>query len=79
MLINRFMINLRTAGSELPESDYMSDQQQGRSTLQFRMPTDRLGNIGGTLRDGWTDELCSEEGDTAGVGEEGRHENDAEV
>lgn len=80
VLINRFMINLRTAGSTMSDySMHISDRRQGQSTLQFRMPTDRLGNIRGALQDGWSDESCDEESDAAGVDEEGRHETSAEA
>ncbi|EKM57680.1 uncharacterized protein PHACADRAFT_206560 [Phanerochaete carnosa HHB-10118-sp] len=67
VLINRFMINLRTAGSEvLDHSMRITDQQQEQSTVQFRRSTNRLGNIGGTLQNGWDDdEPVEEENDTA--------------
>ncbi|EKM48120.1 uncharacterized protein PHACADRAFT_203221 [Phanerochaete carnosa HHB-10118-sp] len=80
ILISRFIINLRTAGSTVSDySVHMSDQQQRQLSLQFRRPTDRLGNMGGTLQDGWSDETCDEESDVAEVGEEGRHEAGAEA
>lgn len=72
VFINRFMINLRMAGSAMSDySLHISDQQQGQSTLEFRIPADRLGNIGETLQDGWNDEPCGEEDDAAETGEEG--------
>ncbi|EKM57589.1 uncharacterized protein PHACADRAFT_251283 [Phanerochaete carnosa HHB-10118-sp] len=62
ILINRFMINLRTVDSEVPDySVCITDQQQGPSALQFRRSADRLGNIGGTLYDGLSDEHWDEE------------------
>ncbi|EKM50292.1 uncharacterized protein PHACADRAFT_201131 [Phanerochaete carnosa HHB-10118-sp] len=80
MLISRFIINLRTAGSTVSDySMHMSDQQQGQSSLQFKRSVGRLGDIGGTLQDGWGDEPCDEESGVAEVGEEGRHETSAEA
>ncbi|EKM50265.1 uncharacterized protein PHACADRAFT_201108 [Phanerochaete carnosa HHB-10118-sp] len=74
VLINRFMINLRTAGSEVSNySTHMSEQQQqGQSTAQFRRPTDWLGNVGETLEDAWSEEPCDEENGAVGV-DEGEH------
>ncbi|EKM57647.1 uncharacterized protein PHACADRAFT_206531 [Phanerochaete carnosa HHB-10118-sp] len=71
VLINRFIINLRTADSEASGSSYGGDEQRGLSTLQFqRGPTTRnfLGNIGESLQDGWSDGFQgngSAEGDDA--------------
>ncbi|EKM48943.1 uncharacterized protein PHACADRAFT_265962 [Phanerochaete carnosa HHB-10118-sp] len=80
VLISRFMINLRTTGSEASDySMHTSDRRQGQSTLQFRTPEDLLGNIGGTLQDGWSDESCDEEDDAAGVYDEGRLDISAEA
>ncbi|EKM50273.1 uncharacterized protein PHACADRAFT_201113 [Phanerochaete carnosa HHB-10118-sp] len=80
LLISRFMINLRAAGSPMSDhSVHISDQQQGQPTLQFGRSGDRLGNCGGTLQNGWNDELCEEESDAAGVEEEGRRETTAEA
>ncbi|EKM50290.1 uncharacterized protein PHACADRAFT_201128 [Phanerochaete carnosa HHB-10118-sp] len=80
ILISRFIINLRTAGSTMSDHPmHMSGQQQGQSAPQFRMPAGRLGDMGGTLRDGWGDELCDEESGVAEAGEEGRHEASAEA
>ncbi|EKM50257.1 uncharacterized protein PHACADRAFT_264873 [Phanerochaete carnosa HHB-10118-sp] len=67
VLINRFMINLRMAGSEVSNYTMHSGDQQHQSTLQFGRTTDRLGNIAGVLQDGWSDELYDEEIDTAAV------------
>ncbi|EKM50297.1 uncharacterized protein PHACADRAFT_201136 [Phanerochaete carnosa HHB-10118-sp] len=80
MLISRFIINLRTASSITSDySTHASDQQQGQPAMQFRRPMGRLGNIEGTLQDGWSDEPCDEESDVAEVGEEGCHESGAEA
>ncbi|EKM57643.1 uncharacterized protein PHACADRAFT_206528 [Phanerochaete carnosa HHB-10118-sp] len=79
VLINRFMINLRTIDSEMPDySLHIGDQQRRQATLQFRRPANRLGNIGETLQDGWSDELWDEENNTAEVDEEGRRETSTE-
>ncbi|EKM54310.1 uncharacterized protein PHACADRAFT_258091 [Phanerochaete carnosa HHB-10118-sp] len=62
VLINRFMINLRTVESEVPDcSVSVTDWQQGQSTLQFERSMNRLGNIGGPLYDGWSDEPYNDE------------------
>ncbi|EKM48425.1 uncharacterized protein PHACADRAFT_202831 [Phanerochaete carnosa HHB-10118-sp] len=80
ILINRFIINLRTAGSTASDySMHMSDQRQRQSSLQFTRPTGRLGNMGATLQDGWGDEPFDDENDVAEVREEGRHEASAEA
>ncbi|EKM56349.1 uncharacterized protein PHACADRAFT_193966 [Phanerochaete carnosa HHB-10118-sp] len=80
VLLSRFIINLRTAGSIVSDySMHLSDQQQGQSSLQFRRPTDRLGRVGGTLQDGWGDDLRAEESGVAEVAEEGSHEANAEA
>ncbi|EKM50244.1 uncharacterized protein PHACADRAFT_201084 [Phanerochaete carnosa HHB-10118-sp] len=80
VLINRFIINLRAAGSEPPDHSLrISDQQQGQSIPQLRRHTDRLGNIVGTLQDVWGDEPCDEDADAAVVGGEGHHEIGAEA
>lgn len=51
MLISRFMINLRTVNSEVPDcSMHSTERQQGQSTLQFRRSANRLGNIGERCR-----------------------------
>lgn len=76
VLINRFMINLRAAVSD--DSVHTSGRRE-QSTLQFRRPTDRLGNIGGTLQEGWSNDSCDEENDDAGADEEGRRETNAEA
>ncbi|EKM50314.1 uncharacterized protein PHACADRAFT_201154 [Phanerochaete carnosa HHB-10118-sp] len=80
ILINRFIINLRTAGSTVSDySMHMSDQRQRQSSLQFTRPTDRLGNMGGTLQVGRSDEPCDDGNDVTEVREEGRHEASAEA
>ncbi|EKM50266.1 uncharacterized protein PHACADRAFT_201110 [Phanerochaete carnosa HHB-10118-sp] len=80
LFINRFIINLRAAGSETSDySLHIGGRQQGQSTLQFRRQTDRLGNIGGTLQDVWGDEPCDEEDDAGRVDEERRRETGAEA
>ncbi|EKM50275.1 uncharacterized protein PHACADRAFT_264882 [Phanerochaete carnosa HHB-10118-sp] len=74
------MINLRAADEAMADySVQMSDQQQRPPTLQFRTPPDRLGNIGGMLRDGWSDESDDEEHDAAVLGEEGYRETGDEA
>ncbi|EKM54052.1 uncharacterized protein PHACADRAFT_209878 [Phanerochaete carnosa HHB-10118-sp] len=77
VLIGRFMINLRTAGSETGPDYSVSE---GQSALQFRKPTIQLGNIGETLQGAWSDESCDEENDLAEVDEgERRETTSAEV
>ncbi|EKM60407.1 uncharacterized protein PHACADRAFT_246303 [Phanerochaete carnosa HHB-10118-sp] len=61
------------------QSVYMNDRQQGQPTLQFKKQVDRLGNIGGTLQDVWSDAPCDVDDDAAGVDEEGRCETSAEA
>ncbi|GJE85287.1 hypothetical protein PsYK624_013660 [Phanerochaete sordida] len=63
VLINRFMINLRTTDSEMADVSLASiaDQQQPQPTLQFRRPTDRLGNIGESLHHSWDDHWDGED------------------
>lgn len=81
VLINRFMINLRSTNSGA--SDYsvrISDWQQGQSDPQFRRPTDRLGNMEGMLQIGWDDdEPCYKEDGSAEVGGIERLETSAEA
>ncbi|EKM57633.1 uncharacterized protein PHACADRAFT_251365 [Phanerochaete carnosa HHB-10118-sp] len=75
VLINRFMINIRTVDSEV--SDYsvcLTDRQQAQPSVQFRRSTNRLGNTMGTLYDGlsnepWDGEASSAEIDEAGCWE----------
>ncbi|EKM57621.1 uncharacterized protein PHACADRAFT_206512 [Phanerochaete carnosa HHB-10118-sp] len=80
LLVNRFMINLRTVNSEAPDySLCVGDQQQGPPTLQVRGPVNRLGNIGGTLQDGLEDEPWVQEDSSAGVDEVGPRQTSAEA
>ncbi|EKM57586.1 uncharacterized protein PHACADRAFT_251281 [Phanerochaete carnosa HHB-10118-sp] len=82
ILINRFMINLRTVDSEVTVPGYsvrITDRQQGQSTLHFRKSTNRLGNIGETLQDGWSDEFWVEENGSAELGGARHRETSAEV
>ncbi|EKM50256.1 uncharacterized protein PHACADRAFT_201098 [Phanerochaete carnosa HHB-10118-sp] len=80
VLINRFMINLRAVDSEMSgDSVDMSDSQQGQSTPRFIKPTDRLGNLGETLHDGWSDKLWDDKYDTSGMDEERDCETAAEA
>ncbi|EKM57644.1 uncharacterized protein PHACADRAFT_251381 [Phanerochaete carnosa HHB-10118-sp] len=81
VLINRFMINLRIVNSDVPDySMRITDRQQGQSTVQFRRSTIRLGNIGGTLQNGWDDDRSwDEEGSAAEVDEAGGSETNAEA
>ncbi|EKM57597.1 uncharacterized protein PHACADRAFT_206490 [Phanerochaete carnosa HHB-10118-sp] len=81
VLVNRFMINLRTVDSEVPDySVSTNDQQQRTPTLQFTRSANRLGNIGATLQDGWSeDEAWDEEDSAAGVEEAGQQEASAEA
>lgn len=75
MLINRFMINLRTANSEVPDySVCITDRQQVQSSVQFRGSVNRLGNIGGTLNDGLSNEPWDKENGSVEVDDVGRHE-----
>lgn len=68
------MINLNSELSDYSEP--ATDQQQ--STLQFRRSTNRLGNIGEMLQNGWDDdELVDEENSAASVNEAGRGEASA--
>lgn len=76
VLINRFVINLRTIDSEM----LTADLQQRQSTMQFRMSTNRLGNIGEMLQNGCDDdEPWGEENDDAEVDEAGHGETSAEA
>ncbi|EKM57670.1 uncharacterized protein PHACADRAFT_192806 [Phanerochaete carnosa HHB-10118-sp] len=81
MLIHRFMINLRTVDSEaLNYSMHLTNRQQEQSTVQFRRPTNRLGNIGEMLQSAWdNDGPTNEEIDRAEVDGAGRSENSAEA
>lgn len=78
VLINRFMINLRTADSEMSDHSVPVTDQQRQSTVQFRRSTNRLGNIGEMLQNGWDDDELLDEGNcAAGVNEAGRGEASA--
>ncbi|EKM49822.1 uncharacterized protein PHACADRAFT_201525 [Phanerochaete carnosa HHB-10118-sp] len=80
LLISRFMINLRTADSEVPNhSACIAGTQQELSALQFRESPDWLGNIGETLQDGWSDESRAEGSGAAEADEAGCHETNAEA
>ncbi|EKM48267.1 uncharacterized protein PHACADRAFT_214876 [Phanerochaete carnosa HHB-10118-sp] len=76
VLINRFLINLRTVDSEALD---INDRQQEQSSIRFRRSTNRLGNIGETLQDGWSDEPRNEENGSAEVGGEGHREVSATI
>lgn len=81
ILINRFMINLRTVSLEMRDhSVHITVLQQGHSTVQFRRPTNRLGNFGEVLQNGWDDnESRDEESDPAEVDEAGHGKTSAEA
>ncbi|EKM57679.1 uncharacterized protein PHACADRAFT_206559 [Phanerochaete carnosa HHB-10118-sp] len=81
ILIHRFMINLRTVDREVLNcSTHITNWQQEQSTIQFRRPTNRLGNIGETLQSGWDDdEPVDEEISLAELDGAGRGENSAEA
>ncbi|EKM57660.1 uncharacterized protein PHACADRAFT_251424 [Phanerochaete carnosa HHB-10118-sp] len=71
VLINRFMINLRTVDSEMSDdSTYTTDRQQESSTVQFRRSTNRLGNIGGALLSGLDDDESSDQEDMFNAADE---------
>ncbi|EKM57657.1 uncharacterized protein PHACADRAFT_251418 [Phanerochaete carnosa HHB-10118-sp] len=67
VLINRFMINLRTVDTDQSETSDKSSLDHGLSTPHFRRSTDFLGNLGETLHDGWDGNL---QGDSLSGGDD---------
>ncbi|EKM57691.1 uncharacterized protein PHACADRAFT_251473 [Phanerochaete carnosa HHB-10118-sp] len=81
VLISCFMINPRTANSEVPGcSARTADREQRQSTLQFRRTANPLGNIGETLQSGWdNDEPMEEESSSAATDDARRDEINSEA